>query len=275
MRNILVPIDFSKKSEFAIQIAAKIHKINNCQIYLLYTVELPAGQKDMSSRTRFSIPESMMYLRILRKKMGAIKEDFFPKNDSIHCAIKAKNPFEGIIDYSKRIDADLIIMGSKGISNFDKLIAGSNADRVLIKSEIPVLVVKENARKFKLKKIVFASNFKEENKAVFDKFLAFVKEFKTEIVLLKIITKSKFEPFYETKQQISNFISDFNMPKHTIQIYNDTTVENGILNFSREIKADLIALSTHGRSGLSYLFNGSIAGSVTKKGLSPIITFKI
>ncbi|MDB2633746.1 universal stress protein, partial [Flavobacteriaceae bacterium] len=60
-----------------------------------------------------------------------------------------------------------------------------------------------------------------------------------------------------------------------IHIHNDDSVVKGITNFAKEIEADLIALTTHGRSGLSSLFNSSIAKSVSKGVLRPVITFKI
>ena len=65
------------------------------------------------------------------------------------------------------------------------------------------------------------------------------------------------------------------MPKHSINIYNDTSIEKGILNFSRDINADLIALSTHGRSGLSHLFSASVTKNLSKNALKPMLTIKI
>ena len=77
------------------------------------------------------------------------------------------------------------------------------------------------------------------------------------------------------EQKILDFVKDFDLPKHTINVYSDNTVVKGIVNFSKDMNADLIGLSTHGRSGLSNLFNGSITKSVSKNVLRPLITFKI
>jgi nucleotide-binding universal stress UspA family protein len=65
------------------------------------------------------------------------------------------------------------------------------------------------------------------------------------------------------------------LPKHSITIYNDISVEKGILNFSREINADLIALSTHGRSGLSHLFSSSVTKNLSKNALKPMLTIRV
>ncbi|WP_299047333.1 universal stress protein [uncultured Polaribacter sp.] len=79
----------------------------------------------------------------------------------------------------------------------------------------------------------------------------------------------------EAKRKIKEFIADFKLSKSKINIYSDVSVEKGILNFSREIKADLITLSTHGRSGLAHLFTGSVTKNLSKNALKPMMTIKV
>jgi nucleotide-binding universal stress UspA family protein len=275
MYKILVPVDFSKKSEFAVKMSAQIGKKIKTEIHLLHLVELPSGIVDMGAGSNFSIPASMMYLRKVKEKIIHLKNTFFDSDQIIKYSIKFENPFEGIRDYAMKIDANLIVMGSKGVSDFEEMIIGSNTEKVVRTSTIPVIVVKADSQKFKFKKLVFASNYDEENKVAFVDFLNFAKQFKTEIHLLKINTASSFENSFTTKEKIKNFIKDFDLPNNTIHIHNDESVVKGITNFAKEIDADLIALTTHGRSGLSSLFNSSIAKSVSKSVLRPVITFKI
>ncbi len=275
MYKILVPVDFSEKSEYAVKMAAKIGKNIEAEIYLLHLVELPSGIVDMGAGSNFSIPESMMYLRKVKEKILNLKATYFNDDQIVKYSIKFQNPFEGIRDFVKKINANLIVMGSKGVSDFEEMIIGSNTEKVVRTSTIPVIVVKADSKKFKFKKLVFASNYDDENKVAFVDFLNFAKQFKTEIHLLKINTASSFENSFITKEKIKNFIKDFDMPKNKIHIHNDESVVKGITNFAKEIEADLIALNTHGRSGLSSLFNSSIAKSVSKSVLRPVITFKI
>ena len=275
MYKILVPVDFSEKSNYAVKMAAKIGENIEAEIYLLHLVELPSGIIDMGSGSNFSIPESMMYLRKVKEKILALKATHFRDSQIVKYSIRFQNPFEGIRDFVKKMNANLIVMGSKGVSDFEEMIIGSNTEKVVRTSTIPVIVVKADSKKFKFKKLVFASNYDDENKVAFVDFLNFAKQFKTEIHLLKINTASSFENSFTTKEKIKNFIKDFDMPKNKIHIHNDESVVKGITNFAKEIEADLIALTTHGRSGLSNLFNSSIAKSVSKSVLRPVITFKI
>ena len=275
MKKILVPIDFSKTSEYACKMAEKIAAKTKATVYLIHLIELPKGITDMGSGSKFSIPESMLYLRKVREKVLEFKENFFSKDTHVKYFIKLNNPFEGIQKYADKIDTDLIIMGSKGHSELEEMLIGSNTEKVVRNSKRPVIVVKKDSKKFKLKNLVFASNFKEENKEVFGKFVDFSKIFNSNIHLLKINTPANFQSTSEAKQKIKDFISDYNLPKHKINVYSDVSVEKGILNFSKDVNANLIALSTHGRSGLAHLFTGSVIKNLTKNALKPMLTIKV
>ena len=77
MKKILVPIDFSKHSEYACILASKIAKKSKSEIHLVHMVELPSGIVDMGTGSNFSIPESMLYLRKVKDKLMEIKTKFF------------------------------------------------------------------------------------------------------------------------------------------------------------------------------------------------------
>jgi nucleotide-binding universal stress UspA family protein len=275
MKKILVPIDFSKPSEYAAKMAAKIAKKTGASITLIHLIELPSEIVDIYYGSRFSIPESMLYLRKIKEKILKFKNNFFPEDMKVDYFIKLNNPFDGIRKYADKIDADLIIMGSKGHSKFEEIIIGSNTEKIVRSSKIPVIVVKRDSKKFSLKNLVFASNFKKDNKEVFIKFLDFANIFNSKIHLLRVNTPSQFENTFDAKQKMKDFIKEYNLLKYSINIYDDTSIEKGIINFSREKKVDLIALSTHGRSGISHLFSRSVAKSLSEIALKPIFTVKI
>ena len=274
MKKILVPIDFSKPSEYAAKLAAKIAKKISATVYLIHLIELPSGVVYMGARSKFSIPESMLYLKKTKEKIIAFKEKNFPKDLKVEYFIKINNPFKGIKKYAHKIDANLIVMGSKGHSEFEEIIIGSNTEKVVRTSTIPVIIVKKDDENFKLKNLVFASNFKKEDKAIFNKFIDFANQFKSKIHLLKINTPSNFESTRKAIKKVMRFIKGQNLPKYSINIYNDTSIEKGILNFSKDNNSDLIALCTHGRSGLSHLFSPSVSKNLSKDVAIPMLTIK-
>lgn len=275
MRKILVPVDFSDSSEYAAKLASRVAKKSDSEVHLLHMVELPSGIVDMGAGSNFSIPESMLYLRKVRDKLLNYKEKHFSDKTSVKHAIRFQNPFDGIKEYGDKIEADLIVMGSKGHSEFEEILIGSNTEKAVRNLKTPVLVVKRDDEKFKPKNLVFASSFKTDNKEAFEKFLDFANKFNSKIHLLKINTPRKFESTSETRKNIEDFVKDYNLPKHTVNVYSDSSIEKGVLNFSKDIDADLIAMSTHGRSGLSHLFNNSVTKNLSKNALKPILTFRV
>ena len=70
-------------------------------------------------------------------------------------------------------------------------------------------------------------------------------------------------------------VHHFTILYYEFHIYNDDSVEQGVLNFAKKIKADLIGIATHGRKGLSHFFNGSISEDLVNHAHSPVITFKL
>ncbi len=275
MKNILVPIDFSETSKFAAKYALEIAKITNAKIALIHLIEIPKGIIDMGASSKFSIPESMLYLRKVKEKILHFKKEVFSKNTKVNYYIKLNTPAKGILKQAEKMNSDLIVMGYKGHSDFEELIIGSNTEKVVRSAKQPVIVIKKDFEKFNLKNIVFASDFTEENKEVFKKFINFANIFNSKIHLLKVNTPANFKKTFDTENLITEFASKFQLKNFNIKIYNDATVEKGILNFSSEINADLIGLSTHGRSGLAHLFAGSIVKKLTKSALKPMLTVKI
>ena len=65
------------------------------------------------------------------------------------------------------------------------------------------------------------------------------------------------------------------MGDYTLNIYNDVSVEAGILNFSNVIDVDVILLNTSGRRGLAHLFTGSLGEDLSNHAKLPVITFKV
>jgi len=275
MKKILVPIDFSVQSEYAIKLASKFASETKTEVYLLHLLELPKGHIDMGSGSNFGIPQSMLYIQKTKEKIIKLKKKFFSSETVVKYAIRFEKPSEGIIKFSSKINADLILMGSKEISIFDELLICSNIRRVVSGSKIPVLFVNNDPKDFNIKELVFASNFNEEDRKSFEILLDFSQKLESKIHLLNVNTMNRFKSTKKAKQKMEAFLSDYPNSKHSINIYNDDSVENGILNFSKEVNADLIALSTHERSGIFRLFNRNISKSLSKSSLKPVITFLI
>lgn len=274
MKRILVPTDFSAHAENALKVAAQIASKSNSEIILLHMMEIPSQMNDAISGAA-SIPEVMLFIEKANETLQDLKGKDYLKGIQVTEQVKFERAFDGILSFSNENKIDLIVMGSHGISGIEEVLIGSNTEKVVRLSEVPVLVIKNETTEWKGVNFVFASDFSKEIKKPFEKMIAFSKIFNAKLNLVMICTPNSFKTTALSEKIMSDFVADFEIPNYSTHIYNDLNIEKGILNFSKTINADLIGLCTHGRTGLAHFFTGSISEDLVNHAVRPIITFKI
>lgn len=274
MKRILVPTDFSEYAENALKTAALIAKKNNSELFILHLLELPNQMNDAISAGN-SIPEVMLFIKKANEVLQKMREQPYLNGIPVYASVQLEKPFNGILSFNKKNDIDLIVMGSHGTSGIEEILIGSNAEKVVRLSEIPVLVVKKEIDELKFSNFVFASDFSEETKEPFKKMIQFAEIFNANLSLVMISTPNSFKTTLDAEQTMNRYVENYNIKNYSLHIFNDTNIENGITNFSKKIDADLIGLCTHGRTGLNLFFNGSISEDLVNHSTKPLITFKI
>jgi nucleotide-binding universal stress UspA family protein len=274
MKKILIPTDFSKNAEHALKVAAQIAKKNNGEIILLHMLELPHQGSDAMGSGR-DIPEIMFFKNAAINKLEELMDSDFLDGIKVSEIIQFEMAFDGILKISQKNDVDLIVMGSHGASGYKEMFIGSNAEKVVRNSEVPVLIIKQKEDNFQVNDFVFASDFSDEIKAPFSKVVNFANKFDATLHLVTVNTPNDFKSTGVAQETMDNFLKGFNVKKVVTHIYNESNVEKGILNFANSINADLIGMSTHGRKGLSHFFNGSISEDLVNHAKRPVVTFKI
>ncbi|EZH74361.1 universal stress protein UspA [Aquimarina atlantica] len=276
MKSILVPTDFSKQAESALKVAAQIAKKNNAKIYLLHILELPMHLTDlMSSGAPGPAPEAVFFMKQTHKKFEEVLNQDYLKDIDVIETVNFEDVLHGIIDSSTKNNVDIIIMGSHGSTGFEELFIGSNAEKVVRTSKKPVLVIKEDCDIFEINDFVYATNFDDEDKPCLLAAHDFSKSIQAKLHLVWINTANGFKTTYETEEKMNNMISNLAIEGYSLNIYNDNTVEKGILNFADSINAGMIGISTHGRKGISHFINGSLGEDVVNHAKRPVLTFKI
>ncbi|MCK5638318.1 MAG: universal stress protein [Flavobacteriaceae bacterium] len=276
MKRILVPVDFSKEAECAARVAANIAKKTGSEIYLLHMLELPVNTIDPAEMAGVrSEPQVIFFMKSAHEKFDKFKKLPFFKGIKVIENVQFHHAFSGIISESEKNNIDLIVMGSQGASGLQEMFIGSNTEKVVRRSKVPVLVVKKSKKNFDINDIIFASDFTSESKKTFQRVIDFANLFNAKLHLLYVNTIHNFSTTKNIEAKLEKFTKDFKIGDYTQMVYNDVSIEKGILSYGRDIKADLIALNTHGRSGLSQLFNGSIGQELANHALRPVITFKI
>lgn len=273
MNSIIVPIDFSEQSENALKVAAALARKNKAEIVALHMLELATG---IMSNTEF-IPQVHIVhlLKVTEDRFEKFLDKPYLKGLTVTPVIKHYKVFSEIEEVAEKHEASLIVMGSHGTDGLQEIFIGSNTERVVRSSEIPVLVVKGDVESFKAERFVFACDFKEESIPAVRKAIAFSEVLGAELKLVYINTPA--DTFLSTKDaysRISIFLNIANLGLE-VDVYNDYNVEKGVLNYAESQAADLIGIPTHGRQGLSHFFMGSIGEDIANHSKIPVVTFKL
>lgn len=276
MKKILVPCDFSDTAVQAFKFAVDLANQSQGEIILLNVVELPvmhdtvlmptlnfeeAFLKDM----RDSAEKNFEKMRTKWAKEGPKISSFIeygPVNTVISRFVEAKR-------------ADLIVMGTKGSSGFKEFIIGSNTEKIVRWSPVPVIAVKKTLKPGAIKNIVFPNTLGHDHEDLVLKVKELQTFLKATLHLVYINTPGNFKKDVNTKAELKAFAKRFMLKDFTLNVYNDMDQESGLANFIKEVKGDMVAMATHGRRGLAHLMSGSVAEDVVNHIDCPIWTFKV
>lgn len=274
MKTIIVPIDFSEQSENALKVAASLAKKHDSEILALHMLEL--NEAMISSSEGFHPEQTVFLLKLAEKRINEfLDKPYLKEVKKITPIIKHFKVFGEVNDVAAKHNADMIIMGSHGTDGLKEIFVGSNAERVVRNSDIPVLVIKDELDDFKVSDFVFACAFKEESLIAYHKAKSFADKLGAKIHLVYINTPGdNFLSTQDAYDKVSKYLEKAGAGKE-VSIYNDYSVEKGVLNYSESIKADVIGIPTHGRKGLSHFFMGSIGEDIANHSKIPVMTFKI
>jgi nucleotide-binding universal stress UspA family protein len=277
MKKILVPIDFSKKSEEALKVAANIANKINAEIYVLHLIDIPSSEVDMfSGKSIYKGPMAEMLFEKTHEKFDEFLNKDYLNGITIYESVMTNTPVKGISEFAEKHDIDFIVMGSHGTSGIEEFFVGSNTEKVVRTSKIPVLVIKKPASEFRVEKVVITGKYLGHNIKEFKKIMDFLQMFNPDIYLLRVNTISNFKSTKELDEIFDKFLKKVPEYKDLKPvIYDDYTVQEGIFNFAEKIDADLIALSTRGRQGIMHFLADSIAENVVNAANRNILTIKV
>ncbi len=275
MKNILVPTDFSDQAEKALKVAAQLARKFDGEIFLLHMLELPLQLIDPVQGNSHNLPEAIFFMKLAHQRFTKLMAKPYLKGIKVHETVEFHRAFDGIMEISKEKKIDLIVMGSHGASGFKEMFIGSNTEKVVRHSKIPVLVIKSEITAFEIENFVFATDGNIEHQDTLYRAAKFANTIGATLHLLFVNTPNNFMTSEDARIQLDEFIKGKKFKNYQIHIYNDISVEKGILNFAAKMDAGLIGISTHGRKGIAHFFNGSISEDLVNHANRPVVTFKI
>ena len=139
---ILVPIDFSEHSRLALETSVEFAKAFGATVHLLHCYQVPPVGV---SPYGVVIPES--FDREIREAAARLADEWREKIEAegvtTELSLSAGYPSLTISEAADELGADLIVMGTRGLTGLRHVVLGSVAERTLRTAPCPVLTVKD------------------------------------------------------------------------------------------------------------------------------------
>lgn len=258
MKTILVPIDLSDVSEYALEVAVSIAKKHDSTVILLKRLIFPTVEYTMIDNDFYEDKED--YYRYLTQESKDRLKDMIdrPAYKGVKFKLKVVRQEESLADSVSHQNAGLIVMGSTGASGWKEWTKGSNAEHVVRKASCPVLVVKSPVSEFT--NVVFAVDFENDEFVRASSALLDKTAIKPHFVYVD--NGTKIFDADALSEKVGKWAFELGYSVYHFEIIEESPIEKGILNYARKVEADIIVMYTHGRKGLQHFIYGSIAEDV-------------
>ncbi len=285
VETILVPIDFSAGSLFAIQWAKFLAQRTKANIHLVnvhdfgYPVARALTPPVIGSETEIKehLHRDLQVLALSQKLPHASLQ------------IRVGRPHSQICELASEIQADLIVLSTHGRTGWERALLGSTAERVIRHAPCPVLVARPTSRKkteLKLQKILVPLDFSACAARGLHYAIDLAKVFKAKLTLINVSQlHHDLPPVVIYSDAALNRWAAEVAEAHMADLVKETDFEgvefetvhkNGsparkICRYAVKEGADLIVSSTHGRTGISHALIGSTAEKISRYARSPVL----
>ncbi|MEX1188344.1 MAG: universal stress protein [Bacteroidia bacterium] len=286
MKTIIVPTDFSNNSIKALKFALNTAIKNDAVVHVVHQTSVLELAPDTAFSGLYmpSQADQVGYLKaeldkFLNKTLRSFKGKYDPKKVKSEI-IPGVGTSDILIQASKRLKADAIIMGTTGASGLKRLFIGSVAAQVIEKASIPVIVIPDNFRQKAIKKIGYSSdlaNLEEELKVLLPIANALDSEIEIFHIQPTFPTTNAFLNFDE-KKDIQNLEKKFNINSITyrlIKTKQDNDFFGGIAKYRRVAKPDMICTVTHKRSWVEKILDPSKSKAIAYHNEIPVVCIKV
>lgn len=274
MKNILVATDFSGCAINAMDMGLALAEYFDATIHYLTTMDDTRNGEALDFSLLANSSAEKGFVENVNVLFENWKKEATVRKVKIKTTCTSGKLLPVMKDYVDKNQIDFVVMGSHGHSGVKGFFIGSNCQKVVRALHVPVFIVKDGAIKYEFKNVVFASNFKDEEKTSFQKFLNFIRKFNPEVIhLVAVNTLNSFaKSTEEMEKSLDEFVEACKGIKCKKHIYPDLFVEAGIRKFSEKIDADLVAISNHNRHPIKRIFSGSTVEALVQNSSLPVLS---
>lgn len=275
INKIVVPYDFSSFSEAALVQAVSLAKIYNSGIDLIHVITpIYVGKHDADL-----LPErDTFYSRLIKATEIKLKKkaENIATGSSLKINVKSYLGIvhHTILKHAKKVKADLIVMGTHGVSGFKEFFAGSNAFRVVNESVCPVITIQHKTSKPLFKKIMLVITKDSSIDTLTKNVAKLAQSVPFHVIITSHNLSDKEGKGSSVKQMIKLAETEFKKQGISVSKLNlkETDFIKSVIANAKKHKADVIAVSTDKKFHLSLLLSGSYAQQLVNHSTTPVLS---
>lgn len=272
-KRILMPYDFSKNADKALSHAAFMSSLLKCDLYLLHVIS-KSEMLDILLPV-FKLKNNQVLINLVSEKLEAVcvkvRKDYGIKAKPL---VSTGNITSEIVSMCEENKIDLTVMGTQGSNSKSDLFLGSNAYRLITKSEIPVMTVKEMSSKKGYSNILLPIDLSENTRQKVDYAVSMAKAFKAKITVLGLYDENEKDHKFKLEAYAKQIEGLCKSQKVSVETYVDKTGHRvGKTNtFAKKHKVDLIITMTDQKRGGKLLELNSYDHELVHTSRCPVIS---
>jgi nucleotide-binding universal stress UspA family protein len=268
---ILVPTDFSPLSRIAVVYAAGLARPLQANLVIAAVVNVNPSTETLLRSKRLEQELLSSVQQEATKLIDEIREKH-PEPLDISFETATGFPLDEQVEHLvKRVNADLIVMGSRGASGLRRLLIGSNAVTVMNNSSVPVMIIPEGVTDKKPERIVYATDlfsYRDETQTV----VTFARLFNAHVHLLHVLPRHRKDD-RDTKAIEADLRKLTGYDKISFEVIHHDDVATGVDQFVTQNGADILAMFTHHLDFYEKLLGRSVTRRLAFHGSVPLLTF--
>jgi nucleotide-binding universal stress UspA family protein len=283
MKKILVPTDLSDIAELGLRLAVEIAKRCQATISLINFTQHPLG-KTFNSTGEMNLGAdetenafNFELLKTRKEKLEVLASNYSREGVTINFAIIDDKFKDGIDAYLSSEQIDLIVMGTSGEETPKEVFTGNHTEQVIKISSCPVLSVRDGFRVSDFRNIVAAVNVITDNQIAhgLSTLRDIAKCFDSEIHLVHVRDKAKDSNLL-LHEYFSKMATIADITRYKVVILDEAEdPAEAIINYSREIRAGLLAVIKTSKDGIFRIFSNRFSNRLVKEEGRPVFTFNL
>lgn len=277
MRKIIIPTDFSDNALNAIKYALELFKYDKSEVYFLHAFE-DEIYKDAEEQRSDDLSDVSEHIRkrTTQSLDNLIKEvyEIWPNPRHSYHPVASQHSIVDAIDIlTDTINADIIVMGTKGKTDSKSAILGSNTLKVMRYVAAPVLAIPDGFEYIQPKQIVFATNYlipykRRELKLLCDLAVPY----RANIDMIYVAKT----PTLSLRQEVNRQFMEDALCKNTIHFKHvaSTNVYRGINDYCDKTEADMLVMVNSRDTYLEEILFNSTVDAVALQSKIPLLTLQ-